>query len=194
MILPEAPYDSWMPRPKSISDEAVLDAAARVLFEGGTADFTLSDVASAAGIARATLIQRFENRETILRRVAERQVQATAEYLAGLPLTRGMEGLRAFLHTIVGSMGDGEDFGVHVQLAWLEAKDPELRRHAAARYALVQAAIEARLPEGIEDPQDVALHLHAVICGASMQWVAARQGPLSGYVLRRLEKALQRLG
>lgn len=180
-----------MPRPKSISDEALLDAAAKVLFEGGSADFTLSDVAAAAGIARATLIQRFGNRETILRRVAERQVAATAEYLSELPLERGMEGLWAFLQTIIDGMGDGQDFGVHVQLAWLEASDPELRRHAAARYALVQSAIAARLPEGVDNAEDVAIHLHAVISGASMQWVAARQGTLNAYVLDRLEKALR---
>jgi len=67
-----------------------------VLFQGGTADFTLSDVAAAAGIARATLIQRFENIETILRRVAERQLTATADYLAGLPLEKGATGLWHF--------------------------------------------------------------------------------------------------
>jgi TetR/AcrR family macrolide resistance operon transcriptional repressor len=182
-----------MPRPKRVSDEAVLAAAAQLLFEGGSAQFTLSDVANAVGIARATLIQRFDNRETILRKVAERQVSITAQYLDGLPLKRGRDGLWQFLETIVGDMGDGEDFGVHVELAWLETADPELRSYAADRYALVQAAIAARMPASVAQPAEIAAHLHAVIAGATMQWVAGREGSLSQYVLNRLKVALNQI-
>ena len=47
-----------MARRKTISDEDVLDAAAKVMFSIGPA-FTLAEVAKAAGIAPATLVQRF---------------------------------------------------------------------------------------------------------------------------------------
>ncbi len=182
-----------MPRPKRVSDEAVLDEASRLLLEVGFAKLTLSDVAAGVGIARATLIQRFQNRETILRQVAERQVVITAQYLSGLPRSEEPGDLWRFLETIVRDMGDGEGFGVHVELAWLEAADPELRRHAAARYDLVQRTIADRMPISVAAPMAAATVLHAVIAGATMQWVVTRSGTLSEYVLSQLKIAHDRL-
>ncbi len=69
-----------MPRPKTISDEAVLSAALKVMARRGTA-FTLSDVAKAVELSRATLIQRFGDRETFLRRMAEHEVEQTRAWL-----------------------------------------------------------------------------------------------------------------
>lgn len=179
-----------MPRPKLHSDEAILDAASAVLLERGLADYTLSDVAERVGLSRAAIIQRFENKDGLLLRIAQREVQLTREYLDSLPHEEGPAGLESFLRTIVESMGSGADFSPRVQLAWAESRDPELRRLAGQRYQLVQDAIVARLPEMPMPNAIVARHLHAVIAGATMQWLASDHPDLSAYVMESLATAL----
>lgn len=182
-----------MPRPKMVSDEEVLAAALDVLAAQGVA-FTLSDLAGRVGLARATLIQRFGDREAILRHLAEYEVQATRHWLDSLPPEGGDGALWRFLERIVGSMGAGEGFSARVQIAALETRDPVLKACAARRYQMVQEAIAARLPEGPER-QAMAGHLHAVIAGATMQWVATDGAVgLSDFVLARLRWAVASLG
>lgn len=181
-----------MPRPKTISDDDVLAAGLEVLASRGAA-FTLADLAQRIGLARATLIQRFGDREAILLRMAEYEVEVTRRWLEGLPVAAGAEGLWQFLSEIVGSMGAGAGFSARVALAALEAQTPALRELADERYGLVQAAIAARLPPGPERDRTAA-HLHAVIAGATMQWVASAGGiGLADFVLDRLRWTLDHL-
>lgn len=181
-----------MPRPKTISDDAVLAAALEVLASQGTG-FTLTQLAEKVGLSRATLIQRFGDRDAILLRMAKHEVALTRSWLNSLPVDMGRDGLWHFLEEIVGSMGQGEGFGARITIAALEIDDPALRALASERYALVQAAIAARLPEGPDRPQ-LAIHIHAVIAGATMQWAASdlTQG-LADYVLDRCRWAVDRL-
>ncbi|MCC5968676.1 MAG: TetR/AcrR family transcriptional regulator [Pararhodobacter sp.] len=181
-----------MTRPKTISDENVLAAALEVLAESGDS-FTLSDLAKRVGLSRATLIQRFGNREAILLRIATHEAEATQAWLESLPLDSSGNELWPFLEEIVGSMGRGDGFSARVTLAALEARDPALRALAHRRYTLVQSAIAARLPPGAERDR-TAEHLHAIIAGATMQWVASDSDTgLSDHVLERLRWALNHL-
>ncbi len=182
-----------MPRPKTVSDEDVLSGALEVLGAKGTG-FTLTEVAGHVGLSRAALIQRFGDRDAILLRMAEHEVAQTRLWLDGLPVEQGPEALWRFLETIVGSMGAGEGFSVRVAVAALETASPRLRALAGQRYRLVQEAIAARLPEG-PDRMERAVHLHAIIAGASMQW-AATDGKvgLAEFILGRLRWALEGKG
>lgn len=160
-----------MPRPKTVSDDDVLAAALDVLAAHGTG-FTLAELARHVGLSRATLIQRFGDRNAILLRLAEQEVTLTRQWLDSLLVEAGPDALWRFLKTIVQSMGSGDGFSVRVLVASLEATDARLRDLAGKRYALVQQAIAARLPDGPER-EATARHLHAVIAGATMQWVAS---------------------
>lgn len=174
-----------MPRPKTVSDEDVLTASLELLGAEGLS-FTLSDLARRVGLSRATLIQRFGDREAILRRMAEFEAEATRAWIDTFPVERGRTGLWTFLEEIVNSMGAGGGFSARVQIAALEARDPVMRRHAQERYRIVQDAIEARLSDG-PNRRETAEHLHAVIAGATMQWVVGDGSPgLSDFVLQKL--------
>ena len=174
-----------MPRPKTISDEDILSAALEVLAREGPG-FTLTHLADQVALSRATVIQRFGDRDAILRRMARHEVELTKTWLDGLPIDRDQNGLWPLLSHLVESMGTGEGFSVRVAFAALEARDVELQVMAGERYRLVQNAIAARLPE-TEWRLELAEHLHAVIAGATMQWVATDGSvPLFDYVLARL--------
>ncbi|RYE11292.1 MAG: TetR/AcrR family transcriptional regulator [Hyphomicrobiales bacterium] len=181
-----------MPRPKTISDEDVLSAALEVLASKGP-NFTLAELAAHVGLSRATLIQRFGDRDAIVLRMAQHEVEVTRQWLATLPVESGNDALWRFLETIVRSMGSGEGFSARVTVAAMEAADPQLRRLAGQRYALVQEAIAARLPAGRERVT-IAGHLHTVIAGASMQWVASDgETPLPDFILDRLGWTMRKL-
>lgn len=181
-----------MPRPKTVSDHDVLSAALQVLGSRGPG-FTLSDLAEHVGLSRATLIQRFGDRNAILIRMAEHEVAETRAWLDSLPVEAGPDALWHFLEQIVGSMGSGEGFAVRVTVAALEMENPTLRKLAGERYALVQQAIAARLPPA-PDRDQTAVHLHTVIAGATMQWVASDGTTgLSAFVLQRLRWAIDHL-
>jgi TetR/AcrR family macrolide resistance operon transcriptional repressor len=182
-----------MPRPKTVSDADVLTSALALLAEAGMG-FTLSDLASRVGLSRATLIQRFGDRDAILRRIAAHEVQATRDWLDSLPVETDPGALWRFLALIVGSMGSGESFAPRVALAAMEARDPVLRDLAGQRYALVQDAIAARLPQH-PHADAMARHLHLVIAGSTMRWVASSaETGLADQVLHDLRWALETLG
>lgn len=178
-----------MPRPKTISDAEVIEAALATLAEKGPA-FTITDIADRVKLSRATLIQRFGDRQAILLRMADFQVEQTRLWLDGMPSESGPAAFRAFVETIVNSMGEGAGFSAHVAIAALEARDPALRARAAERYRLVQQAIAERAAFH-RDPMGFAGHVHAVIAGATMQWVADHgQSGLADFILARLRWAI----
>jgi TetR/AcrR family transcriptional regulator, macrolide resistance operon repressor len=181
-----------MPRPKTISDHVVLAAALEAMAQKGTA-FTLADVGRAVGLSRATLIQRFGDRDRFLLRMAEHDVAETQKWLAGQPVETGEQAFWTFMEDIITGMGSGDSFAARIVIAALEARDPGLRSLAASRYGLVQDAIAERLPKGC-DAVETAAHLHSVIAGATMQWIASsRCETLSTFVLRRVRWAIDRL-
>ena len=83
-------YDAVMPKLWSETIEthrdavrgAVLDAAAHLMAEQGTGGVTMSSIAQAAGIGRATLYKYFPDVESILLAWHERQVHAHLKHLS----------------------------------------------------------------------------------------------------------------
>jgi len=57
-------------RPRRVANADLMDAAIRVIAERGAEQTRLSDVATASGLAPATLVQRFGSREGLLEAVA----------------------------------------------------------------------------------------------------------------------------
>lgn len=181
-----------MPRPKLLSDDDVLDATRRVILRRGPVQFTLADVAAESGLARSTLIQRFENRDGLYRRVMERGTRRLQSDLAALPGGSGTQELWRFLQALV-SVLKSERINEYLLTVVEEMADPHLARLARRRVRLVRAAIAARLPEEVTDREEVARHLQAVMQGASMQWAVERDGELSRFVAARLRAAMKLL-
>ncbi|WBU64927.1 hypothetical protein [Paracoccus aerodenitrificans] len=65
-----------------------------------------------------------------------------------------------------------------------------MKSQANKRYRIVQDAIEARLLDGA-NRREKAEHIHAVIAGATMQWIVSDGSVgLSNFVLQRLDMAI----
>src|SRR5580704_2350099 len=100
-----------MARTKTISDEAVLAAAATVMFARGPSEFTLGDVAKAAGIAPATLVQRFGDKHGLIVAAIEQDNRTFERFLAELPSEVGAEAvIDVFARMFDGVVADADRF------------------------------------------------------------------------------------
>lgn len=84
--------------------EAILEAAAGLVLQRGALSVTMSEIAQAAGIGRATLYRYFGDVEAILLAWHERHIAAHLEHVAGLAEGPGpaIERLTAVLHAYAG--------------------------------------------------------------------------------------------
>lgn len=177
-----------MPRRKTISDEDVLKAAAKVMFAGGPADFTLADVATAVGIAPATLMQRFGDKHGLIVAAIARDNALFAAALAKLPKGRGADAVIGVFRVLMAGGEDVTDDGFAEGLLWLhqDMRDPALNKLCRERFALLRAAIVARLPPLALPPQQAAQLIEAQWNGALIQWGIERKGRLDAYVFNGL--------
>src|SRR5690349_11468852 len=70
-----------MSRPRTRTDDDILDAAAKVLLRKGPHAFTLAEVAEEVGLAPATLLQRFRTKKGLLVAFARRASSATPTFV-----------------------------------------------------------------------------------------------------------------
>ena len=175
-----------MPRVKIISDKAVLKAALTVMFRRGPSDFTLADVAQVAGIAPATLVQRFGGKHGLIVAAFAEDNRRFADALAGAPQAVGAEAVIDLFWTITPSEAD-ED-ALADQLLWLRQDMGDLRLNALARerFAILREAVAARLPALSMDGATAARLVEAQWQGALTQWAVERRGRLADYVAESL--------
>jgi len=181
-----------MPRPKLVSDAEVLDATHAAMLRLGPDRFTLSDVATAVGLSRAALIQRFTDKRTLHVKTMERSTQEVRDYFDAAPRDRGIVPLWAMLRDLIAGMGTGEGFSGYLLLAWSDLTDPELSRLARERNEMVRGAIYEHLPDGA-GRADAAALIQAVIQGACMIWLVERQDGLAAYTEAETRKLIERL-
>ena len=177
-----------MARRKIISDEAVLDAAAKVMFAKGPGEFTLADVAKAAGIAPATLVQRFGDKHGLVVAAMNRDNQTFAAELAALPAGQGAEAVIDIFRVFFPNVAEFTA-GFADQLLWLrqDMADPDLNRLARDRFRRLRDVIAERLPPLPIPPDEAALLIEAQWQGALLHWGIAHEGRLGDFVTRSLE-------
>ena len=189
-----------MPRPKTVDDRAVLDAAIGVIDRAGPAGLTLGALAREVGLAPATLVQRFASKRGLLLAIARRGAQDGGSSLREVR-RRHRSPLRALVAGLVEmSSGVASPEALANQLAFLQIdlSDPEFHELALAHFAAVRAEIEAILRVAIEAgelvPQDTSRLAQAVQTtynGALITWGIYRKGRLDTWLRRELETLLQ---
>jgi AcrR family transcriptional regulator len=175
-----------MPRRKSISDEEILDRALPLMAAAGPAGFTLADVAREVGVAPATLIQRFGDKQTLIERAFARDNERFVPWLQTLPQGVGAEIVVGIYADATRLFGDNPSLSDH--LLWLreDIRDPAMNRLAKQRFTLFRAEMLKRLPP-LPIPADRAAQLlDAQYHGAVVQWALEPEGQLADFVARSL--------
>jgi AcrR family transcriptional regulator len=177
-----------MPRTKRLSDEEVLDRVADVMFRQGPEAFTLAVAAAATGLSAATLLQRFGDKHGLIVQALAQDTSGYAAALAAAPVVVGRKAVLAVFARVTPDIDDPA--ALAEQLLWLreDFRDPQLNALARERFALLRAAVAARLPP-LPVPPDVGAKLiEAQWQGALNQWGFFPEGRLVDYVARSLNE------
>lgn len=187
------------PRPKTVTDEAILTATSHVIGRVGPSKLTLALVAAEVGLAPATLVQRFGSKRGLLlslgRSATPEDEDAAAGWLArhASPLAA----LRAFLLCFAGMAKTPDELANHLAAFHLDLVDVELRaitRKLAAHHektvaALVREAIDSGELRGCRAAA-LAPVLLAVTQGALLSWAVFRRGTARRWTARHIDVVL----
>ncbi len=177
-----------MSRTKKISDEAVLDGALRVMYRAGPEAFTLAAVATETGLAPATLLQRFGDKQGLVVRAIGRDNGEFARMIGEAPAAVGRDAVLDLFWLLTPDIDDPK--ALADRLLWLreDFRNAELGALARARFDLLRAAIARRLPPLALAPSVAARLLEAQWQGAVNQWSFFHEGRLLDYVARCLNE------
>lgn len=136
-----------MPRPKSMTDEAVLEAALDLMRSAGPDALSFASLARATGLSGATLVQRFGAKQQLVKAATshawDRLDAATIRAVAAAPADA--EGIVSILVALSG-YGDIETYADNLLILREDLRDPDLRARGQAWHAVLLDAITARLP------------------------------------------------
>ena len=186
-----------MPRKRTISDDALLDAALRLARVDGPDALTFAALAAESGLAGATIVQRFGTKAALVRAAMSRawdHLDAdTAAADAAAPM--GARGVVELLVRLSGQY-DAEAFADQLLLLREDLRDPVLRARGKAWMDTVSEAIERRLVGRSRDRKRAAGLGVLVVAqwqGALTVWGFVRHAPLPDAVRASLDELFVRL-
>ena len=188
------------PRPRTVDDAAILEAAGRIISRHGPGRFTLSDIGSEVGLSAATLVQRFGSKRGLmlaLARSARDSVDAcfdvvrasnpsplAAVVAAGTEMTR--------------YVNSPEEMSNHLAFLQTDLSDPDFyavmlensRRILAGYKSLLDEAVAAR--ELVPcDTARLARAVDALAGGSLIGWAVYREGTAEKWVRADLDTLLE---
>lgn len=179
-----------MPRPKTVSDEDVLDAAYRLLHEAGPESLTFAALSRASGLSPSTLVQRFASKTGLMQATLlyawDRLDAKTARLAAEVPRTAA--GAVEMLVALSGEYGGIEAYADGLLILREDLRDPLLRARGAAWKKSLSAALDACFASVAEAPQGVGLLMAAQWQGALLWWGFEPQGRLEDFVAEMLNR------
>lgn len=179
-----------MPRCRTIPDPDILDAAARIMGQVGSAKLTLALVGKEVGLSPATLLQRFgSKRGLLLGLVAASARRERARFRALREETRSpLEALQRMLMEMTAH---------YLPVLPADLTDRELHRQVLARSTQHLQEIARLLDEAVQageivptDTGRLAQALYATWNGAILQGMLHRGGTLDSWVKASLEVLL----
>ncbi len=189
-----------MPRPRTVSDRTILEAAAAVVGDVGPQQLTLADVGARAGVSPATLIQRFGSRRGLLLALAEHDVDAVpAQIRAVAGDTPVLAALVDALAGLAESLSGPAQFAHHLAFLLMDLSDPQFAvvtgRYSAnlvgALADVLTAAARSGELTGDVEVEDLAELVHSVYNGALVTWGMSGSGRPADRVRRHLTALLE---
>jgi AcrR family transcriptional regulator len=171
------------PRPdvSEMRTAQIIEAATQVFAKKGFDGATMADIASAAGINKATIYLYFESKDALIQAIAE---ALFAQELAGLETVRDMPGTATERLTLYYEMLIAEEAEVLPLMPVIYEFYARGLRRADVRAVLVDylqgiaAALEAIIQDGIAagefrpvDARQAARALNALMSGTFLHWV-----------------------
>lgn len=173
-----------MPRPKTLSDREVLEAALRLLHGTGPEALTFAGVSAACGLSSATLVQRFKSKaklkQATLLHAWDGLDRKTAELSAAAPKTPlGAIGLLVALSEDYGGI---ESYAEGLLVLREDLRDPVLRARGAAWKVALSRALDACFADVAHAPRGIGLLMASQWQGSLLWWGFDPKGRVEDYV------------
>jgi AcrR family transcriptional regulator len=182
-------------RPRTVTDEAILDATLEVIGREGPAQLTLALVGEAVGLSPSTLVQRFGSKHGLLLAASRHGVGMVegafldASAIAASPLAA----LTQALTDLPGDIDSPERLANHLAFLQLDLADPEFRALAVEHARIMRTQIKRLLDEAMAsgelrpcDTADLTEAVYAVVSGALITWALGGEGEPAGWLRARL--------
>jgi len=190
------------PRPRTVHDTAILDAAGSVLARVGSERMTLAHVGAEVGLSAATLVQRFGSKRELMLSVFRHSTGGIAErFMAAI---RGHESPLDALFAAAADRADPMDSPVDLanRLSFYlsQIDDPEFRalavednRRAVEGFkSMLDKAIDVgELAESDVDTTQLAETIYSTLMGSLLTWSVTHEGNLKSKVRTDLDILLR---
>ena len=184
-----------MPRPKTLPDDDVLEAAHRLMHERGPEALTFAALARACGLSSSTLVQRFTSKARLVRSALlhawDRLDEKTARLAAAVPKTA--DGAIELLVALSRDYGGIEAYAEGLLVLREDLRDPALRARGAAWKAALSCALEDCFAAVPHAPPGIGLLMASQWQGSLLWWSFDPQGTVERFVedsLRRFVSAV----
>jgi AcrR family transcriptional regulator len=188
------------PRPRTVTDEAIIAAAATVIGRLGPGKLTLAGVGKEIGLSAATLVQRFGSKRGLLLAMAKSaadSVDACFEMVRAAHQSP-LAALVAAATDITRYLDTPEEMANHLAFLQMDLSDPDFHRlmvinskkQLEGYRRLVQEAIDAG--ELVEcDTQRLVRAITSVCGGSLISWAVFRQGSAAAWVRADVDTVLE---
>lgn len=177
-----------MARPRTVTDEAILEAAMTLMYREGPDALTFAAVGKAVGLSPATLVQRYATKEIFLRATMLRGWDRLDELTAELDRTAEIspEGAVEMLVAMIpAGMSDAEN-AMGLAILREDMRDPVLRARGSAWRKALATALGRRLTTDSAATVPLGLMLASQWQGAQLWWGFEQNGPPGEVIGREL--------
>jgi AcrR family transcriptional regulator len=173
------------PRPRTIADADVLAAAYRAMSRVGPTKLTLAAIASEAGLAPATLVQRFGSKRGLLLALSSGAAEYVDSCFAAVRAQHAspLDALVAAATVMAQSTTTPEEMANHLAYLQIDVSDPDFHRHILDNTQRTIAGYRALLDDAVIAgelaPCDTARLARAVSSmsgGSLLSWAILREG------------------
>ncbi len=188
-----------MSRPKTLPDAAVVEAASRVITRLGPSQFTLAHVAQEAGLAPATLIQRFGSKRGLLLALARMAAEGAGDCFTKVRAENRspLKALLASFEEMACMAETPEALANTLAFLQIDLTDPEFRHWTLMNSRATLAGFRDLLEDAILarelkpcDTEGLARLIQAAAHGSMVSWAFHQEGPVKDWMRRDMELLL----
>ena len=178
-----------MPRPKTLSDKDVLQAAYTLMHRQGPDALTFSSLAQACGLSASTLVQRFKSKAELIRSTLFHAWDGLDEKTASLSarVPRTPEGAIQLLTVLSRDYGGIEAYADALLILREDLRDPAVRARGAKWKAVLARALEDCFAGFPRSPKDVGFLMASQWQGSLIWWSFDPRGRVEDFVEENLK-------
>ena len=190
---------SVSPRPRTVSDDDILAAAARAMSKVPPTRFTLADVAREVGLAPATLVQRFGSKRGLLLALASLSAGSMDACFDAVRQAHAspLDALLDAATTMARMSTTPEELANSLAYLQIDLSDPDFHRHILEGSRATHRGYRALLDEAVArgelkrcDTERLARTVDAIAGGSLIGWAIHRKGKAETWVRKDLETLL----